>query len=79
MLEFISAFDLISVILTVAVFHHLIDEAPVNGILQLSYKVILRNQLVQTCELDLIPVLPSVARHHIPRPPCLYSTITKYP
>ena len=52
----------------VAVLHHLVDETPVNGILQLSHKVIFRHQLVQTRELDLIPVLASVACQHAPRP-----------
>ena len=57
-----------SVILAIAVRHHLVDEAPVNGVLQLSHKVIFRHQLVQTRELDLIPVLASISCHHVPRP-----------
>ena len=57
-----------SVILAIAALHHLIDEAPVDGVFQLSYEVILRYQLVQACKLNLVPVLSSVPRHHCPRP-----------
>ena len=57
-----------SVILAVTFFHHPVDEAPVDGVLQLAYKVIFRHQLVQTRELDLIPVLASISCHHAPRP-----------
>ena len=57
-----------SVILAITALHHLIDEAPVDGVFQLSYKVIFRHQLVQARELNLVPVLSSVPCHHTPRP-----------
>ena len=60
-----------SVVLAVAVRHHLVDETPVDGVLQFAYKMIFRHQLVQTRELDLIPILASISCHHAPRLPLL--------
>ncbi len=57
-----------SVVFAVAVRHHLINEAPVDGVLQLTYKVICRHQLVKTRELNLILILASVPCHHVPLP-----------
>ena len=57
-----------SVIFAIAVFHKLIDEAPIYGVFQLSYQMIFRHKFFQTRELYLIPIPSSVARHHFPRP-----------
>ena len=66
-----------AVIFAIAVFHHFIDEAPVNGIFKFTHKVVFRHQLIQAGKLKLPPVLSSVSCHHTPRPPLLlfYHTI----
>ena len=57
-----------SIVFAIAVFLHFVDEAPIDGVFQLPYKVIFRYKIVQARELDLIPVPSSLSRHHFPRP-----------